>query len=148
VKRAAHLLAALVAMATIALFWTSSLAVELFGDADAIAAVKRLIVFPGLLILIPALAATGGSGFALARTRAGALVDAKKRRMPFIALNGLLILVPCALLLHGRASVGSFDAWFHAVQAIELAAGALNLALMALNLRDGLRLHRVQQRLA
>ena len=52
-------------------------------------AVKRLIVLPGLFILVPALAAAGGSGFALARDRRGALVQAKKRRMPFIALNGL-----------------------------------------------------------
>ena len=59
--------------------------------------VKHLIVAPGLFILIPALIATGASGFALARGGQGTLVDAKRRRMPVIALNGLLVLVPCAL---------------------------------------------------
>ena len=49
-----------------------------------------------------------------------------------------------ARVLHERrtrdAATGIFDDWFYAVQGIELAAGASNLALMSLNLRDGLRL--------
>jgi hypothetical protein len=60
--------------------------------------------------------------------------------MPFIAANGLLVLVPCAIVLNRWAAAGSFDTAFYAVQAIELLAGALNLALMGLNARDGLRL--------
>ena len=32
------------------------------------------------------------------------------------------------------------DATFYAVQVVELVAGALNLALLGMNLRDGLRL--------
>jgi hypothetical protein len=67
-------------------------------------------------------------------------VDAKKKRMPLIAANGLLVLLPCALLLNHWAAAGSFGAAFYAVQALELAAGALNLTLMGLNMRDGLRL--------
>jgi hypothetical protein len=39
-----------------------------------------------------------------------------------------------------RASAGSFDATFYAVQLLELAAGATNVTLLALNVRDGLRL--------
>ena len=139
-KQVVHLCAALLAMTLIALFFCSTLLVELFGSESAVAAVKRLIVFPGLFVLVPAIAATGGSGFSLASGRRGALVDAKKRRMPFIALNGLLVLVPCAVVLHLWASAGAFDGRFYAVQALELAAGALNLLLMSLNLRDGLRL--------
>jgi hypothetical protein len=60
--------------------------------------------------------------------------------MPFIAANGLLVLLPCAILLDRRAGAGGFDAVFYAVQGIELLAGAANLALMTLNVRDGLRL--------
>lgn len=67
---------------------------------------------------------------------------AKKRRMPWIAANGLLVLVPCALLLDRWAAASLLDARFVAVQAVELVAGAVNLALMALNLRDGRRLVR------
>jgi hypothetical protein len=139
-KRAVHLAAGVLAVFLIATFFLSTVLVELFGSEASVAAVKRLIVFPGLFLLVPALAATAGSGFALAKGRAGSLVAAKKRRMPFIALNGLLVLVPCAIALHLWASAGSFDGRFYAVQALELAAGALNFFLMSLNLRDGLRL--------
>jgi hypothetical protein len=95
---------------------------------------------PGLWILIPAIAAAGGSGMFLSRSRKGRLVESKKKRMPFIAANGLLVLVPCAIVLNRWASAGSFDAIFYAVQAIELAAGAVNLTLMGLNVRDGLKM--------
>ena len=70
------------------------------------------------------------------------LVGAKFARMPFIAGNGLLVLIPCAFFLASRARANAFDASFYAVQALELAAGAVNLALMGLNARDGLRLTR------
>lgn len=137
-----HRTAALLATACIASFWIATAGVELAGSADAVARVKHAIVMPGLLLLIPAIAATGASGFALARARGGALVAAKKRRMPWIAANGLLVLVPCALLLDRWAAASLLDARFFAVQAVELVAGAVNLALMALNLRDGRRLVR------
>lgn len=137
-----HRTAARIATACIASFWIATVGVELAGSADAVARVKHAIVMPGLLLLIPAIAATGASGFALARARGGALVAAKKRRMPWIAANGLLVLVPCALLLDRWAAASLLDARFVAVQAVELVAGAVNLALMALNLRDGRRLGR------
>lgn len=54
--------------------------------------------------------------------------------------NGVLVLIPCAIFLDRWASVGVFDASFYLVQAIELIAGAVNLTLMAMNIRDGLRL--------
>ena len=60
--------------------------------------------------------------------------------MPFIAGNGLLILAPVALYLDRLASRGEFGTLFYAVQAVELIAGAVNLTLMSLSLRDGLRL--------
>jgi hypothetical protein len=60
--------------------------------------------------------------------------------MPFIAGNGLLILIPAALFLDRLASRGEFGALFYAVQTLELIAGAVNLTLMSLNARDGLRL--------
>jgi hypothetical protein len=61
-------------------------------------------------------------------------------RMRFIAANGLLVLVPCAIVLNQWAAAGSLDTTFYVVQAIELVAGASNLALMGLNARDGLRM--------
>jgi hypothetical protein len=50
------------------------------------------------------------------------------------------VLVPCAIILDRWAAAGAFDASFYAVQAIELVAGAVNLTLMGLNVRDGLRM--------
>lgn len=133
-----HLVAGLLAALTIATFFLSSVAVELFGAHEAVATVKALIVMPGLFILVPAIAATGGSGFAIAKSRKGRLIDAKKRRMPFIAANGLLVLLPCAIVLDRWASAGAFDTTFYVVQGMELLAGAVNLALMGMNIRDGI----------
>ena len=58
--------------------------------------------------------------------------------MPLIAANGLLVLVPCAIVLNRWAAAGAFDVMFYTVQALELLAGAVNLTLMGLNIRDGL----------
>jgi len=136
----AHLFAGILATACIANFFLSTIIVEIFGSHSSVANLKSLIVAPGLWILVPSIAITGGSGFFLARTRKGRIVDSKRRRMPIIAANGLLILVPCAIVLNRWAAVGAVDTTFWIVQAIELLAGATNLTLMGLNIRDGLRL--------
>ena len=136
----AHFTAGLIATLTIATFFLSTVIVELFGSHEAVAIVKSLIVMPGLFILVPAIAATGGSGFALSKSRQGRLVDSKKTRMPFIAANGLLVLLPSAIFLDRWASSGSFDTAFYLVQSAELLAGAVNLTLMGLNIRDGIRM--------
>lgn len=134
-----HFIAGLLATLTIAAFFLSTVIVELLGIHEAVAAVKALIVMPGLVILVPAIAATGGSGFYLSKSRQGRLVDAKKKRMPFIAANGLLVLIPCAIFLNRWAAAGAFDTTFYAVQSLELLAGAVNLTLMGMNIRDGMR---------
>ena len=134
----AHLAAGLLAPLCIATFFLSTVLTELFGSHAAVAQLKSLIVWPGLWIMVPLMAAVGGSGMFLARSRKDRLVDAKKKRMPFIAANGLLVLVPCSIVLNRWAAAGSFDTAFYVVQAVELVAGATNLALMGLNARDGL----------
>jgi hypothetical protein len=138
--RRAHGVAAIVATLCIASFFCATLYTEAFGSREAVARLKSLIVMPGLFILVPAIAITGGSGFFLSRSRRGRLVDSKKKRMPFIAANGLLILVPCAIVLDRWAAAGSLGTAFYAIQALELAAGATNLVLMGINMRDGLRM--------
>lgn len=135
-----HMVAGVLAALTIAAFFMSTVLVELFGSHEVVAWLKSLIVMPGLFILVPAIAATGGSGLLLSKSRRGRLVDVKKRRMPFIAANGLLVLVPCAVFLNRWAATGTFDTDFYVVQAIELLAGAVNLTLMGLNMRDGMRM--------
>lgn len=134
-----HPFAGAVALATVATFWLATLLVELLGSPAAVAAVKTAIPW-GFLLLIPALAATGGTGLTLAKGRRAGLIGAKCRRMPVIAANGVLVLVPAALFLAAKARAGEFDAGFYAVQAVELAAGAVNIALLGLNMRDGMRM--------
>ena len=135
-----HPVTAIIATLCIATFFTSTVLVELFGSHESIAMVKSLIVVPGLFILIPVIAAAGATGFALAKNRKGRLVESKKRRMPFIAANGLLILIPAAIFLDQWAASGSFNTRFYFVQVLELAAGAVNLTLMSSNIRDGFKM--------
>jgi hypothetical protein len=135
--RRLHAAAGILAFLLIASFWLSTVVTELSGSHTAIATARQAILW-GMVVLIPLLAATGATGFRMGRKMRLPLVAAKKRRMPFIALNGLLVLAPSAFFLAGKAAAGEFDSTFYAIQAIELAAGAVNLTLMGLNIRDGL----------
>ncbi|MDX8525394.1 FAD-dependent oxidoreductase [Mesorhizobium sp. MSK_1335] len=136
-----HPLAGMVVLLTIATFWLSTVLSELFASEATIIAVKTAIPW-GFLLLIPALAATGGSGFALAKGGRSSVIGKKLKRMPFIAANGLLVLIPAALFLASRAKAGDFDIAFYTVQALELIAGATNITLLGLNMRDGMKLTR------
>ena len=135
----AHPIAGGIAFATISVFWLSTLWVELVGTQAQVTAVKTAIPF-GLLVLIPAMIAVGGSGFGLANGRRSGLIGTKARRMRIIAANGLLILVPTALFLSWNAQAGTLDTAFYSVQVIELVSGTLNLILLGQSFRDGLRL--------
>ena len=139
-----HPVAGVLALLTIATFWLSTALAELFASHAVVTAVKTAIPW-GFLLLIPALAAAGGSGFALAKGRRAGLVGAK---LKIIAANGILVLIPSALFLASKARAAEFDAAFYAVQALELAAGAVNITLLGLNVRDGLKLKGRFRRLA
>jgi len=83
----------------------------------------------------------GAYGFAPGPgARGGRLVEVKKRRMRFIATNGLLIRLPSAFALAAMTNAGRFDALFHGVPVLGLPSGAVNFVLIALKMRDGLRL--------
>lgn len=112
---------------------------ELFLDTASVVAVKNAVL-AGMWLLIPAMAATGGSGFSLARSRRGRLVETKGRRMKGVAANGLVVLLPSAWVLASWANAGRFDVAFYALQGVELVAGAINFTLLVLNMLDGLRL--------
>jgi hypothetical protein len=134
-----HPVAGVLAILTIATFWLSTALSELFASEAIVTVVKTAIPW-GFLLLIPALAAAGGSGFALAKGRRAGLIATKIKRMPLIAANGILVLIPSALFLASKARATEFDASFYAVQALELAAGAANITLLGLNMHDGLRM--------
>jgi hypothetical protein len=52
------------------------------------------------------------------------------RRSSACRANGVLVLIPSALFLASKAGAAEFDTGFYAVQALELAAGAVNIALV------------------
>ncbi|OUD14076.1 hypothetical protein [Thioflexithrix psekupsensis] len=134
-----HVLASVVAMFCILGFWIASVVSELFLSEQDVMLIKQAILY-GMLILIPAMAITGGSGFLLAGNRGGRFINNKKNRMKFIVLNGVLIMIPCAFFLSYQANRGQFDFVFYSVQTVELLMGMIQLILMGLNFRDGLRL--------
>ncbi|WP_156839918.1 hypothetical protein [Novosphingobium aquimarinum] len=136
-----HPIAGAIALLTIGFFWLSTVSSELLGSEALVVTVKTMIPW-GFLILIPSLMAAGGSGLQLGRGWRNPLVAVKRKRMPIIAGNGILVLIPSALYLSFKAQAETFDAWFYIVQTIELIAGAVNIALLSLNMRDGLRLTR------
>lgn len=138
-RRLVHAVAGGVALLTILTFWTSTVAVELAGSPGSIVAVKRAIPW-GLLVLVPAMAATGITGMSLTRNAKGRLVRRKLLRMRVVGALGALVLVPSVLYLGLTASPDDLGTAFYAVQSIELVAGAANITLLALNTRDGLRL--------
>ena len=139
-KQLVHRSSAIIATLCIGTFFVSSIVVEIFGSPETIATVKHLIVFPGLFILVPSIALTGATGFALTGKRKGGLIDRKKKRIPFIAANGIIILVPSAIFLNHLAANQDFSSVFYIVQGLEFIVGGVNLTLMSLNMRDGLKL--------
>ncbi|MBQ5459101.1 MAG: hypothetical protein IIT59_01155 [Rhodocyclaceae bacterium] len=136
-----HGAAAFIALMCIATFWLSTVISELFLSHSAVATVKLAILY-AFALLVPAIMATGMTGMKLGGKSRHPLIAAKRRRMPVIAANGVLILIPCAFFLSHRASAGTFDGVFYAVQALELLAGAVNITLMALSIRDARNLKR------
>lgn len=145
-KTLVHAAAGAVALLTVSAFWLSTATVELLGDEAAIAMVKSWVL-AGMAVLIPAMIVAGASGFSLGKGWKSPVVARKKQRMRIIAANGLLVLVPSAYLLSSLADAGRFDTLFTIVQAIELTAGAVNITLLSLNMRDGLSLRRKPARL-
>jgi hypothetical protein len=128
-----------VALVCISTFWLSTLVSEILLEQAHVVAVKNAIL-SGMWLLIPVMAATGGSGFALAKGRSGRLISRKSLRMRWVAANGLLVLLPSAYMLAAWANAGHFDSGFYALQGLELLAGAVNIGLLVLNMRDGMQL--------
>lgn len=144
-KRKIHAVAGVLAFLFIATFWTSTVVSELFLDQSAVTCAKVAITY-ALIAFIPCMAITGATGFAMGGKSTFPILVAKRRRMPIIGANGLLVLIPAAIFLSIKAQAGEFDTWFYTVQVLELLAGATNLFLMGLNIRDGRRMSRRHQK--
>lgn len=138
--RKIHTTAAVTAFLLIASFWISTVISEVFFSHQVVLLVKKVIVF-AVFLLIAAMAITGATGFKMAGKSQNTAIVAKRRRMPMIAANGLLILLPCAFFLYFKAAAGQFDGVFYAIQAVELVAGASNLLLMFKSMQDAKNIH-------
>ncbi|ASK27388.1 hypothetical protein [Neisseria chenwenguii] len=143
--RKIHAIAAVMAFCCIALFWSSTLISELFLSLAAVVKVKQLIVYT-MILFIPSMAIMGATGMKMGGKSTFAPIAAKRKRMPVIAMNGLLILLPAAFFLNSKAQAEAFDSVFYTVQVIELLAGLVNLSLMGLSMRDGFAIRRGKKR--
>lgn len=144
-KAKIHAIAGVIGFVTILIFWTMTIYAEVFGTHTTILVVKNMVL-KGMLILIPAMAIAGGMGMSIGRKRRDVPGIAKKKRMPIIGANGLLVLVPSAFYLASKATNGDFDTAFYTVQAVELIAGLANLTMIGLNIRDGLRMTKYRRK--
>ncbi|WP_421857550.1 hypothetical protein [Oricola sp.] len=140
-KKHIHAISGALALLTILSFWTATVTVELFGDIGQVVAVKQAIAY-GLAVLIPMMAIAGASGASLGAKWKSPVVKRKMTRMKVIAATGILVLAPAAIFLAMKAGQGDFDTAFVIVQGIELVAGAANIALLGLNMRDGMAMRR------
>lgn len=136
-----HAAAGASALLIIASFWIATVSTLILGDKNLILMVKIIIAW-SLCGLIPMLILAGASGARLARFMHGPLIATKQKRMKIIAFNGVVILVPASIALVPLAMQGQGGPFYWAIEIAELAAGATNVTLLGLNMRDGIRLSR------
>jgi hypothetical protein len=136
-----HVAAAGGAIAVITTFLISSGVTELTGSAGDIRVLRHAILL-GLPLLIACLATAGLTGRRLAGGAGSAVVRRKLRRLQAAAAIGLLVLVPCALILNHLAAALTTSRAFTALEVTEFLFGAVNLSLLTLNFRDGRRMTR------
>jgi len=136
-----HAATGIIGLMIVLSFFSATLVAELLGTEQQVVYVKQFI-FYSIWLLIPVMAATGLSGFKFSAATDSSGKSSKRRRMKLIAANALLILIPSAVFLKTAAVNGDFGTIFYLVQAAELAAGGVNLFLLILNARDGIRLVR------
>jgi len=120
-------------------FLISTVSSELLGNPETIASVKRMIFF-GMFALLPALVGAGATGVSMLGKRTESLALTKQQRGPIAFMTSLFVLLPSSYFLSSWASAKTFDTWFYGVQVLELVATCLVLAMISLNIRDGLAL--------
>lgn len=136
-----HKLSAITVVLTLTSFWVALIVSDFFLDNEALAVVRKGIVF-GLIILIPAMILAKVSGGKLAANHTGnpELIEAKKKRAKWMAINGALIMVPAAFYLYHKSSIGEIDDMFRVVQAIELLVGSIQYYFVISNVKGGIAL--------
>lgn len=136
----AHAAAGIIAFCLIGSFFVCSLISELSGNLVWIFAVKRTVFYCmwAMVLLVPLAALSGRK---LAGKSRNATVETKRKRMRWIAPNGVS-LVTLGSYLYYKAGQQEFDKLFMSAQLLEFALGFTNLLLLGLMIRDGFRLKR------
>lgn len=134
-----HLTAAAGAVAVVIAFLAVSAVTELVGGVGEVRAARQGILL-GLPLLIACLATAGITGSRLADRSRSAVVRAKRWRLAAAAVTGLVVLIPCALLLGFPPAAFAGSPQVTALEIIEWAFGSVNLCLLVLNFRAGLRI--------
>ncbi|MGO9083355.1 MAG: hypothetical protein ACLQDY_30750 [Streptosporangiaceae bacterium] len=101
-----HAVAAAAAIAVIMAFLVSSGVIELTGGAGDIRVLRHAVLL-GLPLRLACLVTAGLTGQRLAGGSRPAVVRRKQRRLQAAAAAGLLVLVPCALILSHLAGAPS-----------------------------------------
>lgn len=134
-----HKIAAILALVLITSFLTSTIIADLLATPQQIAHVKNTILMfiPGLIL---AMMVTGISAKKLYPGAMKGALKIKETRMKIAAINGVIVLLPAAIVLARWSALGQFDGLYWAVQILEIIAGMTNLTMIGLNIRDGIRL--------
>ncbi|QUM77156.1 hypothetical protein HWV00_13440 [Moritella sp. 24] len=136
-----HKIAASLAFILIATFQVSTILADTFATERLIADVKStILVFVPVLML--AMMATGISANKLYTGTMKGVFKTKQTRMKIAAINGIFVLLPAAVILARWSEQGQFDTLYWTVQGIEIITGLVNLTMIGLNIRDGIRLGR------
>jgi hypothetical protein len=133
-----HRLAGIAALLLAVSFLSVTTYAELSHNATLIYKAKRFVVLaiPFMLLFMPLSALSGKK---MAGNSKNSIIKRKNRRLRFIAANGA-ILVTLAIWLYLKAAGRHFDMGFWILQGLELALGLLNIVLLSLMARDGMKL--------
>lgn len=131
-----HLAASVGAITVIITFLASTGITELAGAPGDIRVLRHGILL-GLPVLVACLATAGLTGRALAGDSRSAVVRRKQLRLQMAVAVGLLVLVPCALILNHLTAAPATGPAFTALEFTEFLFGTVNLSLLVLNFRDG-----------
>lgn len=128
-------IAFLVVTVFVAASFVGTVGVELFGSVKSLKLLKMLVIYPGFLLFVPAVAVMAVCSF---NTSDGegrtACLDVRRNR--FISINAVFVLIPVAILLNKHAKTGSLDSYFYFLQLLELFSLAFSFGLALMNLRN------------
>jgi hypothetical protein len=138
-NRLAHKISTTFGVILVFLFLISTVISEVFGSLETITTVKRFIMY-GVLVLIPIILVATVSGQSLAGTNNHLIILKKKKRMTWIGLNTIIVLIPSAIALYFLSSAENWGIWYVTIQVLEITSGITSVILMGLNIRDGIKL--------